>query len=153
MRHNLLEDPLAPTVQLDLNLPARIPESYVPEAGLRLQLYRRLAGLTTLEAVTEIAQEFTDRFGPVPEEVENLLYIVRVKVLASRAGVEAIGQEERQFVIKSAKLESGARSDIQKRLTATGVPARVARRAIWLPIREENLWRKDLIAILEALWE
>ena len=36
---------------LDLNLPARIPESYVPEAALRLQLYRRLAGLTALDAV------------------------------------------------------------------------------------------------------
>ena len=72
-RHSLMEDPLAPTVTLDLNLPARIPESYVPEAALRLQLYRRLAGLTALDAVDELAQEFADRFGPVPEEVGNLL--------------------------------------------------------------------------------
>ena len=72
VRHSL-EDPLAPTVQLNLDLPPRIPESYVPEAALRLQLYRRLAGLTTLDAVDELAQEFADRFGPVPKEVRNLL--------------------------------------------------------------------------------
>ncbi len=48
-RRNLLDDPLAPTVTLDLDLPSRIPESYVPESSLRLQLYRRLAGLTTLD--------------------------------------------------------------------------------------------------------
>ena len=101
-----MEDPLAPSVTLDLNLPARIPEAYVPEATLRLQLYRRLAGLTALDAVDELAQEFADRFGPVPEEVGNLLYVVRVKVLAINAGVDAIGTEEGQLLIKSAGLEA-----------------------------------------------
>jgi transcription-repair coupling factor (superfamily II helicase) len=155
-QHNLLEDPLAPTVQLDLNLPARIPESYVPEAALRLQLYRRLAGLTTLEAIAEIAQEFTDRFGPVPEEVENLLYIVRVKVLAINAGVEAISQEEEQLVLKSAKLESVDRAKLQEQLAAQGVAARVARRAIWLEMKEANGWRSDLLKTLYQstnLWD
>ena len=101
-RHSLMEDPLAPTVTLDLNLPARIPESYVPEAALRLQLYRRLAGLTALDAVDELAQEFADRFGPTPEEVRNLLFVVQIKVLAINAGVEAIGFEEGQLLIKCA---------------------------------------------------
>ena len=100
VRHSLAEDPLAPTVQLDLNLPARIPESYVPEAALRLQLYRRLAGLTALDAVDELAHEFADRFGPTPEEVRNLLFVVQIKVLAINAGVEAIGFEEGQLLIK-----------------------------------------------------
>jgi transcription-repair coupling factor (superfamily II helicase) len=150
-RRNLLEDPLAPTVQLDLGLPARIPDSYVPEAALRLQLYRRLAGLTTLEAVAEIAQEFTDRFGPVPEEVENLLYVVRVKLLAVNAGVESIGQEEGQWLIKSAGLETADRGRLQERLNAQGVRARVARRAIWLEQRNADAWRGDLVKTLEAL--
>jgi transcription-repair coupling factor (superfamily II helicase) len=132
---NLLEDPLAPTVTLDLNLPARIPESYVPDATLRLQLYRRLAGLTTVEGIEEISQEFTDRFGPIPEQVQNLLYIVRVKVLAINAGIEAIGQEEEQLLIKSAGLERLDRAALLARLTAQGVPARVARRGIWLDLR------------------
>ena len=95
-----LKYPLAPTVQLDLNLPACIPESYVPEAALRLQLYRRLAGLTALDAVDELAQEFADRFGPVPEDVANLLFIVQIKVLAINTDVEVIGFEEGQLLIK-----------------------------------------------------
>jgi len=158
-RRSLMEDPLAPTVTLDLNLPARIPESYVPEAALRLQLYRRLAGLTALDAVDELAQEFTDRFGPVPEEVANLLYVVRVKVLAVNAGVEAIGTEEGQLLIKSAGLEMMDRVALQERLKAQGVPARVARRAIWLEMREagggpangEDGWREDLVKTVGAL--
>ncbi len=148
---NRLDDPLAPTVTLDLNLPARIPEDYVPETGLRLQLYRRLAGLTTLEAVDEISQEFSDRFGPVPEEVQNLLYVVRVKVLAVNAGVEAIALEEGQLLIKSAGLETMDRAALQKKLQASGIPARVARRAIWLELREGDAWRDDLVKTLGAL--
>jgi transcription-repair coupling factor (superfamily II helicase) len=138
---------------------------------LRLQLYRRLAGLTTIEAIAEIGQEFTDRFGPIPEQVWNLLYIVRVKVLAINAGVEAIGQEEEQLLIKSAGLETLDRAALQDRLTAQGVPARAARRGIWLDLRSktqryhqrpssqspdvvptgEEEWQQDLVKTLEAL--
>ena len=145
------EDPLAPTVQLDLNLPARIPESYVPEAALRLQLYRRLAGLTALDAVDELAHEFADRFGPTPEEVRNLLFVVQIKVLAINAGVEAIGFEEGQLLIKCARLETLDRNALQERLKSQGVSARVARRAIWLEMREGREWREDLAKTLGAM--
>jgi transcription-repair coupling factor (superfamily II helicase) len=149
--HGPALDPLAPTVTLDLNIPAVIPESYVPEAALRLQLYRRLAGLTTLDAIEEIGQEFIDRFGPLPEEVANLLFVVRVKVLALAAGIEAIGQEDGQLLFKAGIVESVDRNALQERLTAQGIPARVARRAIWLPMRQPDLWRRDLVKTLEAL--
>jgi transcription-repair coupling factor (superfamily II helicase) len=141
---------IPPIVTLDLNLPARIPEDYVPEAALRLQLYRRLAGLTEPAAVDDIAQELADRFGPLPEQVENLLYVVRVKVLAMDAGVEAIGQEEGQLLIKCTALESLDRQGLQERLTVQNVPARIARRGIWLELRDD-LWRQDLMQTLQSL--
>jgi transcription-repair coupling factor (superfamily II helicase) len=150
-RHNVLDDPLAPTVTLDLNLAASIPEHYVPEAALRLQLYRRMAGLTTLEAVDGIAQEFADRFGPIPEEVANLLYVVRIKVLAVNAGVEAISQEEGQLVVKCALLETLDRRPLQRQLDAEQVAARVARRAIWLEAREDGERRSALTRTLKVL--
>jgi transcription-repair coupling factor (superfamily II helicase) len=150
-RYNILEDPLAPTVTLDLNLPARIPESYVPEAPLRLQLYRRLAGLTTVETVDEMRQELADRFGPLPEMVDNLLYVVEVKVLAINAGVEAIGQEEGQLLIKCTRLETSDRAALQDRLTSQGVPVRIGRRGIWLEVRPDDRWRADLVKVLEAM--
>jgi transcription-repair coupling factor (superfamily II helicase) len=150
-RRNLLEEPLAPTVTLDLNLPARLPEHYVPEASLRLQLYRRLAGLTDQAAVDEMGQELVDRFGPLPEPVENLLYVVRVKVLAVNVGVEAISQEDGQLVLKSAALESMDRVKLHSQLQAQDVPARVARRAIWLELRDAGGWQGDLVKTLEAL--
>jgi transcription-repair coupling factor (superfamily II helicase) len=145
------QSPIPPAVTLDLRLPARIPESYVPEGALRLQLYRRLAGLTSVEAVDDMAQEFADRFGPVPEQVQNLLFIARVKVLAIMAGVEAIAQEQGQLLIKCPRLEELDRRALQARLTAQGLPARVARQGIWLTMREDEVWQQDLVKTLEAI--
>jgi hypothetical protein len=53
-----------------------------------------------IEEVGDIAREFQDRFGPLPEPVENLLYIVKIKVLATRAKVSSISTQGRQIVIK-----------------------------------------------------
>ena len=92
-----------------------------------------------------------DRFGPVPEEVDNLLYVVRVKVLAVNAGVEAIGQEEGQLLIKCSALETADRAALQDGLTSQGIPARITRRGVWIDIRPDEVWRKDLIRALEAV--
>ena len=82
-----LEDPLAPPVTLDLPLDARIPAWYIEDEDLRLQLYRRIAGITHPEMLDEMRQELIDRFGKdaetgsVPEEIENLFFQIRVKIL------------------------------------------------------------------------
>ncbi len=142
----LLDDPIAPTVSLDLPLPAAIPEDYVSDSGLRLRLYRRMAGLTSVRQVEEMEKELADRFGPPPAEVKNLLYQVRVKILAISAGVQAIAREEGQLVLRSDALEHVDREALQKRL---GSRARVARRAVWLPMRED--WQVNLVRVLEIM--
>jgi transcription-repair coupling factor (superfamily II helicase) len=68
--------------QIRLDIAAFIPEPYVPDAGLRLGLYRRLASEKTVEALRGFREELLDRFGPVPEEADNLLQVMRVRVLA-----------------------------------------------------------------------
>ncbi len=53
-----------------------------------------------MEQVEALAQEFGDRFGTPPPEVRNLLYALRIKILASKAGIESISTEERQIVLR-----------------------------------------------------
>ncbi len=89
-----------PPVRLDLPLPATLPESYIPDAGLRLALYRRLASATSEDEVQALARELEDRFGPLPEPARRLLDLVRIKVLAERAGVLSIGATQRDVVIR-----------------------------------------------------
>jgi len=140
------EDPLAPAVTLDLPLRALLPEEYVAERALRLRLYRRIAGVTDTAALEALAEELVDRFGPLPEEVQNLFYQVRIKLLALAAGVTAIGHDSGQLVLKSDDLEQVDRQRLQARI---GDDARVARRAIWLPIGEG--WPEALERTLRAL--
>jgi transcription-repair coupling factor (superfamily II helicase) len=83
-----------------LPLDAHIPEEYVPNLNTRLSLYHRLARVDRVEEVDDVAREFQDRFGSLPEPVENLLYIVKIKVLAVKVKVSSIATEGRHIVIK-----------------------------------------------------
>ncbi len=101
-----LEDPLAPTVSSISTCRRAFPESYVPEAAAAPAALPPPGRPDHARSRRRDRQEFADRFGPVPEEVENLLYVVRVKVLAVNVGVEAIGLEEGQVLIKCSCLET-----------------------------------------------
>ncbi len=163
-----VNDPLAPPVLLDLPIDAQIPQIYIEEEGLRLQMYRRIAGMTHLESIEEMRREMVDRFGSddetggVPVEVENLFYQIRVKILALRANVQNIGRELDQLVIRSEMLENINRTALERRLRQAfgaspqrvdldaAIP-RVARRAVYLPIDDEERWRNALVRTLEIM--
>ncbi len=92
--------PLETGVQINLPLRAYLPADYVPQEHLRLRLYRRMAELHTLAEVEEMAQELEDRFGQRPEVVDNLLFQIRLKVLASKAGVRSIYADDGSVVLQ-----------------------------------------------------
>jgi transcription-repair coupling factor (superfamily II helicase) len=89
-----------PQPTLDLPLRAYIPEEYVADVETRLSLYQRLARLDRLEQIGALADEFGDRFGALPAELQNLLYAVRIKILAARAGIESVTTEDGQIVLR-----------------------------------------------------
>jgi len=67
-----------------------IPETYVADLNVRMSLYRRLAAIESREDIDRFAAELIDRFGPLPEEVKQLLEIVAIKQLCRVALVEKI---------------------------------------------------------------
>ncbi len=101
-----LDDPLAPPVTLDLPLRAEIPAYYVEDEGLRLQLYRRIAGLGSLHDLEEMRREIEDRFGKdpeenaLPQELENLFYQIQVKMEALTTGILNIARRRDQIAVK-----------------------------------------------------
>ena len=76
--------------QINLGVPVLIPDTYVSDLGVRLGLYRRIAELKGAEETESFAAEMIDRFGTLPEEVENLLQIVAVKRSCREAEIEKI---------------------------------------------------------------
>jgi len=83
-----------------LPLTAYIPEEYIPSLNTRLSLYHKLAKAEGIEEIQTIAQELKDRFGALPQPMRNLLYIVKAKVLATKAEVDSISTQGGQIIIK-----------------------------------------------------
>lgn len=74
--------------QINLGMPVLIPDDYVSDLGVRLNLYRRIADLRGTDEIDGFAAEMIDRFGPLPPEVENLFRTVSIKQMCRMAGVE-----------------------------------------------------------------
>ena len=88
--------------QIQLGAKVMIPESYVADLDLRLQLYRRLGQIRDEREIPAFAEELEDRFGPLPGEVGQLLRIVQIKLVAARAHVEKLEAGPKGFVIRFA---------------------------------------------------
>src|SRR5256712_3017269 len=87
-----------PEITVDLALSTAIPDEYVPSRQRKLELYRRIAGLATLDDLGGLRDELRDRFRAPPQPGRKLLYGVEVKIRAVRAratGVRAPGAELR----------------------------------------------------------
>ena len=83
-----IEHPAPPDVVLDQ--PAHLPEGYVPDDEVKLDIYRRLARATGSGEIDELRAEMRERFGPLPEEAENLLYMARLRVLGASMGLQHV---------------------------------------------------------------
>jgi len=78
-------EPLEP--EINLTLSAFLGESYIADIDQRMSAYRRLAKMEELSEVSDFKSELIDRYGPLPEEAQNLLLKIVLKVLAKKAGV------------------------------------------------------------------
>ncbi len=88
------------TPAINLGLPVLIPETYVRDLPVRLGLYRRIGALANDEETGAVAAELVDRFGPMPDEVQNLLDIVTLKRMSKAAGVEKLDSGPKGMVVQ-----------------------------------------------------
>lgn len=105
-----------PGVGVDLGIPASLPAEYVTDLPVRIALYQRLIKVTDLSAISDMEDELRDRFGPLPWQAQNLLYMARLKLEAERAGVEAIVRESERIVLRLRDQVGGGRRALQRRL-------------------------------------
>jgi transcription-repair coupling factor (superfamily II helicase) len=100
LRGNAPAPALDPEIRLPI--PARLPERYVSDVRQRLVLYKRLASAADAAAVDALRDELLDRFGPLPEEAENLIEVIRLKVAARGLGIASITLENGHLVLAAA---------------------------------------------------
>ncbi|MFF2074539.1 transcription-repair coupling factor [Kitasatospora sp. NPDC058162] len=82
------EEPLE--VKIELPVDAHVPHDYAPGERLRLQAYRSIAAVNSEEDIQQVRDELVDRYGKLPEPVENLLMVAGLRLFARRCGISDI---------------------------------------------------------------
>jgi transcription-repair coupling factor (superfamily II helicase) len=95
--------------EINLRVDIRIPEDYLPQINLRLNLYKRVSSIESPEEVDKIRGEVRDRFGPLPGSVENLMRYGAIKHLAQKIRVRAIDRVGSRLILK---LSPSTRADL-----------------------------------------
>ena len=77
-------------ISIDVPQAAGIPAAYMPKEELRLEAYRRVAGCQSPDQVDDVAAEWTDRYGPIPDVAQTLLTVARLRCECLRTGVRDV---------------------------------------------------------------
>ncbi len=135
--------------RIELPLNAGIPDDYIQHLPTRLSVYQRLAKLTQKRELPEIREELRDRFGPIPDEVENLMKVAEIRALAGASGVESVIRTSDAIVISLRNAVGGAKAPLQR---ALGPGTQVGNAQIQMPTRPlGEKWLARLTRTLERL--
>ncbi|NNN20086.1 MAG: transcription-repair coupling factor [Acidimicrobiaceae bacterium] len=83
-------EPSMPDIKLEIPVGAVIPEGYISRTDLRLEAYRRLSMCTSNDDVDQVAREWHDRFGPIPNETKSLLRLAKIRARAIHAQIKEV---------------------------------------------------------------
>ena len=96
----------AEPVRLDVNVDAYVPADYIPYEQAKIDVHRRVAGALEVADVEGLREELVDRFGPVPEPLENLLALQRARIKFGEAGVRTVSFRGDRLAVTPVELDS-----------------------------------------------
>ncbi|WP_353932854.1 transcription-repair coupling factor [Okeanomitos corallinicola TIOX110] len=113
------EIPTVDDTQIDLNLTAFIPSTYITDLDQKMSAYRAVATAKTKAELKAIAAEWTDRYGAIPVPANQLLRIMELKQLAKNIGFSRIKPENKQHIVLETPMEEPAWNLLAEKLTDT----------------------------------
>ncbi|MDE3075510.1 MAG: hypothetical protein KGJ86_08780, partial [Chloroflexota bacterium] len=149
------------TVTVDVGLDALISDDYVTDLAQKMNLYQRLALVTTLDQSAALLKEIRDRFGPLPEAVVNLFFLLDLKLRALEANVQVIKKSLGSRVQGPGSrgpgevllvLSEGATFDRAALHRRFGQSLRLGTQQLHLQASGDH-WREQLPRLLDALGE
>lgn len=102
------EIPQVDDTQIDLSLTAFIPADYIPDLDQKMTAYRTVASAQTKQELTQIAADWSDRYGPIPIAAQQLLRVMELKQVAKPLGFSRIKPENKQHVVLETPMEEPA---------------------------------------------
>ncbi|MGC0422597.1 transcription-repair coupling factor [Embleya sp. AB8] len=145
-----------PEIRVELPIDAHVPHDYVPGERLRLEAYRRIAAITSESDIDAVRAELVDRYGPLPQPVENLLAVARFRAHVRQAGVADVTLQGNFVRFGPVELRESQQLRLQrlypKTLVKTAtqqilVPKPMTARIGGQPLRDVALlaWARDLV--------
>jgi transcription-repair coupling factor (superfamily II helicase) len=103
-------------VRLDVNVDAYVPPDYVPYEQAKIEIHRRVAGALEVAEVQQLREELEDRFGPVPEPLENLLALQRARIKFGQAGACTVSFRGDRLAVTPVELDSARARRLREEL-------------------------------------
>jgi transcription-repair coupling factor (superfamily II helicase) len=93
-------------VRLDVNVDAYVPADYIPYEQAKVDVHRRIAGAREVAELAELRRELADRFGPLPEPLENLITLQQARIKLGEAGARAVTFRQGRLAVTPIELDS-----------------------------------------------
>ena len=120
--------PQVEDTQIDLNLTAFIPATYITDLDQKMSAYRAVATAKSKKELTQIAADWNDRYGPIPSAAQQLMKVVELKQLTKSLGFARIKPEGKQHVVLETPMAEPA-----WKLLAENLPAHLQSRFVYTP--------------------
>ncbi|WOB45422.1 transcription-repair coupling factor [Thermoleptolyngbya oregonensis NK1-22] len=122
------EIPQVDDTQIDLRLTAFIPADYIPDLDQKMSAYRAVAAAQTKQELTEIAVDWSDRYGPIPPAALQLFRVVELKQIAKKLGFSRIKPDGKQHILLETPMEEPAWNLLKDKL-----PSHLQPRFVYTP--------------------
>ncbi len=122
------EIPKVDDTQIDLNLTAFIPSDFITDGDEKMSAYRNVAAAKTKQELTQIAADWSDRYGVIPSPAQQLLRVMELKQIAKSLGFSRIKTEAKQHILLETPMEEPAWKLLQENL-----PNHLKSRFVYLP--------------------
>ena len=84
---------------VDFGVPAFVPADYIPDTRQKVEIYQKIAGVESVAEIEAVREECRDRFGPLPEELTNLLEVARARLVLQESRVEALRRRGSRLIL------------------------------------------------------
>lgn len=121
-------------LRLDVTVDAHIPESYISAERLRLEVYGKIAAVENSEQEKDLRDEITDRYGPIPPQVDLLFEIARLRALLRQIGIDEVATQGKYLRIHPIELKESQALRLKRLYPGCVVKAAVRQLLIPLPM-------------------
>lgn len=90
---------------IDVSIDAYLPSDYIYDSIQKIEIYKKVATVTSIDEAEDLAEELIDRFGNLPQAVDNLLSVARLKVYGTQYGIEQISQKSDDLIVRFGERE------------------------------------------------